>query len=706
MILQGARIRATQAAAAAVAQHVLEGPANEKITVLQGGRDSLLLAAQEAQQEGKPYGIRHWKLAPGQATTREQLDGMLGDLAAEFSFDRSSVTVIEHRKPRASGDPGNGVHWHILVPEWDGLRVLDCRNDRRRHERLSRTWEARLGHQLTVGAHGPSVARALEARGEDALAEKIRQTTSPPRSAFTGTQHQVTARRGISLPDARLAVARAWSSADGRPAIDAALAEHGLRLRRGDRAWIIESEDGVLVGSLARLVRRKPAEIQAFLENGHEHTSRPALGRPGPEQVVELPRSGSAAAGSDRAQSTRRSHPARGRRGIETGSAPAVIGSPGTRRSEPSEHPDRDRRRDGGGRGQDRAAPGRTRGEDVRDARQIAAAARPHVPRLERARQALASLRAASQPQVGILLEDARQRLRATFQEHRRHHWASSAAAVQRIVEARARGLRWIRATKLDWDLHRAWANRLRAAHRSRYQATAWADYLAAVARDVRNTDQRAAALLLALEPLQAEAKALRDALDRMRDPPFPIEDLLPAALGVAVRQRQERAVTAARHLVAQAQDDLARESSPFGLFTWLPGARAAAVRLRLVQDELAQRELDLSRGPNDVALRLERERRQAANDRWAAERSALLSKADIFTVIRLVRAGDPRMQGALLRGGLEEGIRLLEEAEEARIRPVSDRQVIQPRPHVPCMDIKQIPDSYRISVGYSPRAR
>ncbi|WP_338666251.1 hypothetical protein VQH23_26500 (plasmid) [Pararoseomonas sp. SCSIO 73927] len=265
MIIKATRIKAASGAGA-VAAHVLRGDANEEITVLQGSEADLHAAARDAIAAGRTYALRHYALSPGEAATRQDAEAILADLGAEFRFDPGAAMLVEHRKPRAGGR-GHDTHWHALVPEVDPVsgRVLSSSWMRPRHERVARIAEARLGHALVPGRWNAAVARALQADGRHDLAARVSAAAALPRpeGSYTSQRQQAAARRGVSLPAARAAVAAAWRASDSPAALRAALAEQGIALREGDKpgVWIAE-QGGTLLGALHRLAGVRVGEVR------------------------------------------------------------------------------------------------------------------------------------------------------------------------------------------------------------------------------------------------------------------------------------------------------------------------------------------------------------------------------------------------------------------------------------------------------------
>ena len=271
MIIQSARLGVAVDLAALV-RHVFAGPANEAITVLHGAAEDLGVMRRDAAAAGRKYALRHFKISPEAATSPAEAARVMRDLAGEFGFAPERCVVVEHRKKRAGGS-GHEKHWHLLVPEWDPVRrrVLDSHWMRPRQEKIARLAELRLGHAPVTGRWNAAVARALEQEGRPVEAAKVAGLADGPRprAAYGARRHQVAARRGVSLPEARLLVKAAWERSDDAVAFAAALAPSGLTLRPGDKAgtWLVEAagegNGPVLVGALHRLLRQPKRTVEA-----------------------------------------------------------------------------------------------------------------------------------------------------------------------------------------------------------------------------------------------------------------------------------------------------------------------------------------------------------------------------------------------------------------------------------------------------------
>ena len=265
MIIKASRI-STSSGSGAVANHVLRGPKNEAIELLQGSESELRDAMRDASAHGAKYGLRHYKISPGEQTTKEDLKGIVSDLGKEFGFDPASATIVWHQKPRAGGQ-GFDHHAHALVPEYNNEtnRILDWSNSYARHEKISRIAEQKLGHAYIAGRHNASVAHALADDGNDDLATIVEEFAERqrPESAYKTTTHQRSARLGFDQAKDKFQIKQAWEQSDGQQAFFASLQESGISVRPGDKAGIFIAErEGVFIGAVHRLVK-EPQNVVA-----------------------------------------------------------------------------------------------------------------------------------------------------------------------------------------------------------------------------------------------------------------------------------------------------------------------------------------------------------------------------------------------------------------------------------------------------------
>lgn len=263
--------------------HLLRGADNDAVTMIRGTEADIGDLFADARRNGNKFAVRHWIIAPGEHTTRDQALRTIDHLASEFGFDARSAIVIEHTKRRASADAFN-QHWHVGVAEVNPAtgRVLSSSHDHLRHEYIARRAEIAFGHAITLGAHSRAVIERMRAEGLDAEAQRIAEavdTADPegPKQAFTTDDHQAARRGGLDLPAIRIAIQSAWASTTTRAELFEALGVLSLTGQPGEKAgeWIVTAGDKYL-GSLRRLARVTKAEFLERMEHRYDRPAEPA----------------------------------------------------------------------------------------------------------------------------------------------------------------------------------------------------------------------------------------------------------------------------------------------------------------------------------------------------------------------------------------------------------------------------------------------
>ena len=255
----------------AVSRHVLAGAKNEVIRVLLGSDYLLKDWMKEARREGICYGLRHIAFNPAESVTDEQLASFAKHICAELSADPDRMTLVIHQKD-------GSTHGHLLLPEWQDDHVLSNRFSWQRLEKIARLEEIRLGHALVAGRHDHAIAKALRAEGNHDAADKIialvpEDRSARPVAAYTSQARRMTERLDFDLPTARREILKFWQASDNDlTAFRNLLATKNWRMRSGDRTdgrrdtHIIETRDGMLIGSFTRLTKVRMKEFCLLLE--------------------------------------------------------------------------------------------------------------------------------------------------------------------------------------------------------------------------------------------------------------------------------------------------------------------------------------------------------------------------------------------------------------------------------------------------------
>ncbi|MFT8354648.1 MAG: hypothetical protein ABF617_08585 [Gluconobacter japonicus] len=270
MIVQETRIK-TSSGHKAVSKHVLAGAKNEAIRVLSGSDYLLKDWMKEARRENIRYGLRHIAFNPAEPMTDEQLASFAERICAELSADPDRMTLVIHQKD-------GRTHSHLLLPEWQDDHVLSSRFSWQRLEKIARLEEIQLGHALVAGRHDHAIAKALRAEGHHDAADRIaalapEDRSARPVAAYTSQARRITERQGFDLPTARREILSFWQASDNDlTAFRNLLATKNWRMRSGDRTdgrrdtHIIETQDGMLIGSFTRLTKVRMKEFRLLLE--------------------------------------------------------------------------------------------------------------------------------------------------------------------------------------------------------------------------------------------------------------------------------------------------------------------------------------------------------------------------------------------------------------------------------------------------------
>ncbi|WP_249193440.1 hypothetical protein [Gluconobacter sphaericus] len=279
MIVQETRIKSTSGHQA-VSRHVLSGAQNEAIRLISGSDYLLKDWMKEAKREGIRYGLRHIAFNPSEAMTDQQLSDFAGDICRELDANPERTTFVIHQKD-------GKTHGHLLLPEWQENHVLSSQFSWVRLEKLARLAEIKLGHALVPGRHDKAIAKALKEAGEYDAASKVEvlipaEKTPPPVAAYTSQARRMTERQNFDLPAARREIMTFWeNSGNDLRKFRHFLSSRNWSMRAGDRtdsrrdAHIIETEDGLLIGSFTRLTKVRMKDFRQLLEG--EASQKPLL---------------------------------------------------------------------------------------------------------------------------------------------------------------------------------------------------------------------------------------------------------------------------------------------------------------------------------------------------------------------------------------------------------------------------------------------
>ncbi len=272
MIIKAIRFRTTSSVTRLIS-HLRNGDDNDNVEFLSGTTTDIADMHQDALTKRSTYSIRHWIIAPHEATSRRQMREVLQMIAGEFGFNPERAVIIEHQKPRAASD-AYSTHWHVLVGEIDPAsgKVLRCSFDRVIHELVARWSEHKFGHRFIPGAHTKAVVAGLRKRGAIDVAQSVDAQLGGAepcsREAFTNAQHQAAKRVGNDVTATRQVVKHAFAKVSNRAELEAAMTASGLQIMAGEKpcTWIVTDTDGRFIGSLGRFAGKKKSEIDNIMK--------------------------------------------------------------------------------------------------------------------------------------------------------------------------------------------------------------------------------------------------------------------------------------------------------------------------------------------------------------------------------------------------------------------------------------------------------
>ncbi|OAJ67426.1 hypothetical protein [Gluconobacter cerinus] len=279
MIVQETRIKSSSGQQA-VSRHVLSGAKNEAIRLVSGSDYLLKDWMKEARRENIRYGLRHIAFNPSEPMTDQQLSDFAKDICRELDANPERTTFVIHQKD-------GKTHGHLLLPEWQEDHVLSSKFSWARLEKLARLTEIKLGHALVPGRHDRAIVKALKEAGEYEAVSKVEalipaEKTAPPVAAYTSQARRMTERQEFDLPTARREIMIFWeNSGNDLRKFRHFLSSKNWHMRAGDRtdrrrdAHIIETEDGLLIGSFTRLTKVRMKDFRQLLEE--EASKKPLL---------------------------------------------------------------------------------------------------------------------------------------------------------------------------------------------------------------------------------------------------------------------------------------------------------------------------------------------------------------------------------------------------------------------------------------------
>lgn len=236
----------------ALANHLGNAEKNERVsvvetrgTVAQDLRGALVELDAYALGTKCEKGLYHAAISPEppHILTPEQRTEAIDALEKKLGLDDHARVVVLHEKH-------DRQHIHVVWSRIDLDRMVSVSDSHnyRKHEEVSRDLERRFGHDRVQGAHH-------ERDGVD------RPDRTPSRSELRQEE-----RTGIKGKDVKAEVTALFRASDNAGAFEAALAEHGYMLAKGDRRDFVIVDRAGGIHSLARRIDgMKAAELRAFM---------------------------------------------------------------------------------------------------------------------------------------------------------------------------------------------------------------------------------------------------------------------------------------------------------------------------------------------------------------------------------------------------------------------------------------------------------
>lgn len=249
MIIKGK----SRAGPSALAAHLGNAEKNERVSLIET-RGTVAQTLRGALVEMDAYGAgTNCKLAlyhanidpePPHLLTPEQRTEAIDALEEKLGLTGHARVVVMH-------DKHDRQHIHVVWSriDLDTMHSVSDSHNYRKHEEVSRDLERRFGHERVQGAHAE----------RDGVARPDR---TPSRAELRQEE-----RTGIKGKDVKAEVTEIFRSSDNAGAFEAALADRGYMLAKGDRRDFVIVDRAGGIHSLARRIDgMKAAELRAFME--------------------------------------------------------------------------------------------------------------------------------------------------------------------------------------------------------------------------------------------------------------------------------------------------------------------------------------------------------------------------------------------------------------------------------------------------------
>ncbi len=178
--------------------------------------------------------LYHVSMNPSQDLSEDQWETAWEIYETEYGLDEHPFVEVTH-------DKKGRLHKHRVYERVDTEteRAIKLSFTKVRNEKVARTLEFEFGHQLTIGKHNRSVMRTLTEEGRSDITDWMEQGRAHevvrPVAEDLFIQAGQERRTKIKKADVKDALLDAWSRTDNGRSFEAAIAEKGLLIAKGDK---------------------------------------------------------------------------------------------------------------------------------------------------------------------------------------------------------------------------------------------------------------------------------------------------------------------------------------------------------------------------------------------------------------------------------------------------------------------------------------
>lgn len=276
MIIKSTRIKTTSGTKN-IKNHLLNKPEeNELIQILKGDEADFETFHELSKEDNTMYSLRHFSINPGQHWTNKQMAETIDKIREEYGAKDRPYIAVGHSKKLADGS--DNKHIHLIIPErWIG-KTLDNKFAYQRNEKISRMCEYDFKHEITTGKHNKAVGHALaddeKYKELSKIILEVHANKPRPVASYSSNDLQISKRQGIDLPKLKLEIKDIHSRSDNYKSFKSGLEDNGYQIKKGEKAYIIETKDGTFLGSANRLLKMKKSDFEQFIKGNNYENNR------------------------------------------------------------------------------------------------------------------------------------------------------------------------------------------------------------------------------------------------------------------------------------------------------------------------------------------------------------------------------------------------------------------------------------------------